>query len=848
MRSVLVLLACLGLGAVVGRADEPVSKDLVPAAERALHGFMVRCPEPVPGHPELYRASFGDVGLPVPAVGHAQWDWGDCTGRAVEAWLYVREMTGDGRFGREVEEGQRATLLWLLNPDKGMPCVPDRSDPAKGIYHYQMWDQGRTLRALVRWWLAEADAARRADLQQRIEKMIAGLSSIAKRGHDAQYGDYAVYPFDNLTGGQPGNDLVIMRGGQLLEPLAMYWAATGDPAVRRFTEEILAGVLSGHEGDSYDEWTKRIFVFGPDGSFASHFHDHVSIALGAARFGTALVQRGEREEGLRHLRWAKLVYDWTLSPANVNVGSTWGWFPENTGMDNTQAREICEICCTADQIELASVLAAAATLDPALAAWDALWDHVERYTLNTILPAQFAITPRYRELVSQAAAGALRNGYVEFELDANGCYNHEAFGHQTLRTATAGHLSQTTYGVQCDGQRAWFSYASGQAPQAHGFVTEAPTRGADGVLSGAVRTEDGALRLASETSCGNGPYVVRQFRLTNTGAATLQHVRFATSGNLDFSDYTANEGVAAPEVGRAAVRSRTEPGALGMAGEPGPAFVDLSDAVVQMEALPTFDWTAPRQQFTGNVAVELGWELGPLAPGEEKTVTVTYAAADDVEALARALRHETFPWRPVPEAGSFALAAAERLEGAWVAAFPPNDLAAMQSGLPYMNMMGCCHPAGVRGLYTCWEAALADDGETLRARLPITRRGEAAEQVVTEGSRFVQQQIRLRAARRLLLRIPDWADVNRVRATGLGGQSVPFTTEGRWLNLGGQRRGTEVLITYPLRSRTTRERVGGSGASLGFAPAAEKRTFTARWRGNRVVGLEPAGKLLPIWP
>lgn len=264
----------------------------MPYAARALHGYMVRCPEPVPGHPGLQRASFGCWLLPIPSVAHAQWDWGDCTGRAVESWLYARAMTGDREFGREVEQGQRATLVWLLTPTDGMPCVPERSDLPKGVYHYQMWDQGRTLRALVRWWLAEADPATKVDLEARIRKMSVSLRRLAKHGVDPQFGEYAVYPWDNLTGDQPGDDLWIMRGGQLLEPLAMYWEASGDADALRFAGEICAGVLPGHEADTGPDWAKPSFRFGPDGSFRGHFHDHASIALGVARFGTALVGGG----------------------------------------------------------------------------------------------------------------------------------------------------------------------------------------------------------------------------------------------------------------------------------------------------------------------------------------------------------------------------------------------------------------------------------------------------------------------------------------------------------------------------------------------------------------------------
>ncbi len=832
-------------------------KDLVPSARLALHGFMVNCPEPVPGRSGLLRASFGCNALPWPVVGHAQWDWGDCTGRAVQAWLFARRMTGEADFGRPVEEGQRATLLWLLTPTRGMPCVPDLSDPDRGVYHYQMWDQGRTLRALVRWWLSGPDARLKTDLQARIRKMISSLDAVATHGHDPEYGDYAVYPWDNITettvaaGGPahivPGQDLYIMRGGQLLEPLALYWAASDDPEAGRFARQICAGVISGHEADTYQGSSS--FRFGPDGSFGGHFHDHASIALGVAQLGAALVARGEREEGLRLLRWAKTVYDWTLSPGNVNAGSTWGWFPENVGSDNTQAREVCEICCTADMIQLAAALAGAARLDASLSSWDALWDHVERYTLNTILPAQFRVTGRYLLLLRRASA-AIGNGYVGFELDPNGCYSHEVVGHQTLATDDGGHVSQILYGVAYDAHKAFFAWPGGGRPmEPHGFVSEAPTAARGDRLVGAVRTTDGAVRIEHETCCGEGPDVTTRFTVTNASAAPIGDARLAYFVNLDYPDWQRNLGRTELALGRVTVRSTAYPGALGMSGDPAPAYATVGDAAGLMQAFGAFDWSAPVATFSGNAAGELGWDLGTLAPGETKAVTVTLAAASAPPVLDRALAHEAFPPRS-PSSFAPAMAAAHRLEGAWIAAFQPNDLALRGAdGHPYANMMGCCHPAGVRGLFACWQSVFGDDGQTLRSRLPICRAGgaDAARQWVTEGPWGVEQRIRLLSARHVIVRLPDWASAGTVAAS-LDGRPATFTAEGRWLHFGRLESGAVLTLTYPMVWRSTQERVGGNGKTDGFCPPAEKRWFTALWRGNVVVGMDPPGELLPLWP
>ena len=196
-RTCITLLVCLPATRTIKAAD-PAQKDLLTPARRAAIGFMLACPSPVDRHPEIRRAAFMCMGLPMPIIAHDQWDWGDCTARAVRAWIWSREMTGDMETGKEMERAQKAALLHVLLPDTGLAYVPDRSDPGHDVYHCQMWDQGRTLRALVLWWQSEKEEAIKSDLQKRIDQMIIGLREIAERDADAVFGPYAIYPCDYI--------------------------------------------------------------------------------------------------------------------------------------------------------------------------------------------------------------------------------------------------------------------------------------------------------------------------------------------------------------------------------------------------------------------------------------------------------------------------------------------------------------------------------------------------------------------------------------------------------------------------------------------------------------------------
>lgn len=53
-----------------------------------------------------HRTHFSIFPLIKPSASHCQWDDGDCTARALDAWLFARNITGIRDIGRDVEEGQ----------------------------------------------------------------------------------------------------------------------------------------------------------------------------------------------------------------------------------------------------------------------------------------------------------------------------------------------------------------------------------------------------------------------------------------------------------------------------------------------------------------------------------------------------------------------------------------------------------------------------------------------------------------------------------------------------------------------------------------------------------------------
>jgi hypothetical protein len=319
--------------------------------------------------------------------------------------------------------------------------------------------------------------------------------------------------------------------------------------------------------------------------------------------------------------------------------------------------------------------------------------------------------------------------------------------------------------------------------------------------------------------------------------------------NPDSADWMNDHGRTESTAGKAWVVGPAGHWVMGLAADPRPHIALVGEAEALLRHLGEANGPTFSEEYTGNAAVELGWDLGTLTPGETRALTVTLAVGSDTETVARGLRHEHFPPRARPDRSKDLLPIAARLEGSWVSSIYPNDIVSYEEhGGRVFWTGGCCAYSGPRGLYAGWKAAVADDGDTLSIRLPICRRSTAAVVEVVEGNKGVCQEVRLLQSREVRIRIPDWANVDAVKVTQGQAERSSFKVQGRWLPLGRLEEGTQVTIRYPLERRVTQERCGGSGAGQWFAPADRKRTFTVRWEGNRVTTIEPAGENMPPFP
>lgn len=180
----------------------------------------------------------------------------------------------------------------------------------------------------------------------------------------------------------------------------------------------------------------------------------------------------------------------------------------------------------------------------------------------------------------------------------------------------------------------------------------------------------------------------------------------------------------------------------------------------------------------------------------------------------------------------------ERLLGAFAGWSAPNDFI----GRNRWRLMNCCGPAGLRALYLAWNEVVGGDWQITRINLLLNHAAESASVrswLPAEG----RVEIRVKATRPtgvnpLEVRIPDWVAREHLTVT-VDGEATPFLWADPYIRLGGEGQprlqpGQLVTIEFPVAETTTTETKGGG-------------TFTVRWRGDTVIGIEPAGTHHPLY-
>ncbi len=171
---------------------------------------------------------------------------------------------------------------------------------------------------------------------------------------------------------------------------------------------------------------------------------------------------------------------------------------------------------------------------------------------------------------------------------------------------------------------------------------------------------------------------------------------------------------------------------------------------------------------------------------------------------------------------------------------------AMSDDTPMSNTnQHCCNAAGARALYDAWRYAVTDKNSIFDVNLYVHRNHSAAEIVAAEAihprpslvgagaDEVGGLQIKMKQQRRLRIRIPEFVTAKEMQVAINGTKAIAHEARA-FLDLGTVRPGDRVEVLYPMKPRTTKERI---------APGE----FEFRWRGATVVDASPKQKIRPLF-
>ncbi len=245
--------------------------------------------------------------------------------------------------------------------------------------------------------------------------------------------------------------------------------------------------------------------------------------------------------------------------------------------------------------------------------------------------------------VQASEPGTISNGYITYREEPTASFNHEVGGQFTLATPERGAIAQLFYGVTYDGKEAAYRHEEAAAPYPDGFDRKTTHSADSRRITTEVQSTDRAVAVRTESTGGKGPYVIRQMRVTNTSDKTLNKVRLLLTVNTDTLDWENEEGKVDAETAQVHVYNPDKTQWVGIAAQPKPAYLSVDSVTDLLGEESGSNWTQPSLSYSGNLAVQAGWELGPLEPGQSKTVEATLANTGNENDLRKALTRQEFP-------------------------------------------------------------------------------------------------------------------------------------------------------------------------------------------------------------
>jgi hypothetical protein len=319
-----------------------------------------------------FYAFFGADGA---SAHHSEWDFGDATGRYLDALILCRKVIGEnGKNGKnsthemhEIEEMAHKyyeALKWMISlGDDGICHRPGGYDFVNGGIN--TFDIRSALLGLITYYKSyENYESVKNEVLEVIKAMIDGFISIG-----IEFDDYFYLPAAYYTPGTPVErrhydmknnqaDPCHYGGGVHILPLMMCYEVLKDERILELCGKLTNFIIK-YSGTFEDDGS--FFVTGYFAGEDGHFHSRMSTVLGILYY--ALKTDGKNMQDIQDrkemIEWCEKIYKYAKTQ-----GTSYGFFPEGLGRkpehnlpeEYPDVARHTEICCTADMIHIAALL------------------------------------------------------------------------------------------------------------------------------------------------------------------------------------------------------------------------------------------------------------------------------------------------------------------------------------------------------------------------------------------------------------------------------------------------------------------------------------------------------------
>ena len=141
--------------------------------------------------------------------------------------------------------------------------------------------------------------------------------------------------------------------------------------------------------------------------------------------------------------------------------------------------------------------------------------------------------------------------------------------------------------------------------------------------------------------------------------------------------------------------------------------------------------------------------------------------------------------------------------------------------------------SGIRGCFLVWDSAIEKKDDTVYVNMAFSRNSPWLE-VISYQPYEGRIDIIVHETEKIMIRIPSWVNQKDVQIS-INNTLVCADYENQiYVKLSGLKQDDNITIQYPLRHNIIPEVVNGT-------------EYLAEWKGDTVAGINPKGKLYPLF-